>query len=290
MPIDPAQLLALDIPETVQVYTARDTILYALGVGLGQQPTDERQLPFVHEEGLQPLPSMVCVLANPPYWIRDHAKGIDWLKVVHGEQAFRMHQPLPPSGTVAAKIRVRDVIDKGAGKGALLVSERVVTDVKSGQAIATVTHTAFCRGEGGFTDAPRKTPPSPAPPQRAPDLVCDLPTRPESALLYRLSGDLNPLHALPSYAERAGYPQPILHGLASFGFAGHAILREVCSYDAGRITGMRGRFMAPVFPGETLRTEMWRDGPTVSFRTRVRERDVVVISNGLIELNGEDTA
>jgi len=284
MPLDPAQLLALDIPEIVHAYTTRDTILYALGIGLGQDPHDERQLTLLYEEGLRALPMMACVLSNPPFWIRDHAKGFDWSKVVHGEQSIRLHRSIPPSGKVVAKLRVRDVIDKGTGKGTLIVSERVLKDAETDEEIATVTHTAFCRGDGGFSATPRRNPPAPAMPDRRPDFVCDLATRPETALIYRLSGDLNPLHVVPNYAQSAGYERPILHGLATFGFAGHAILRSLCHYDPDGITAMQGRFSAPVFPGETIRTEIWQDGVNVAFRARALERDVVVINNGRVAL------
>jgi acyl dehydratase len=231
---------------------------------------------------------MACVLSNPPFWIRDHAKGVDWPKVVHGEQSIRLHRSVPPSGKVVAKLRVRDVIDKGIGKGALIVSERALKDAETGDLIATVTHTAFCRGDGGFSAAPRKGVSAHSMPDRRPDMVCDLPTRPETALIYRLSGDLNPLHAVPSHARAAGYERPILHGLATFGFVGHAILRAVCAYDPDRIIAMQGRFSAPIFPGETIRTEMWQDGAMLSFQARTVERDVIVIGNGRAELRNEE--
>ena len=121
-------------------------------------------------------------------------------------------------------------------------------------------------------------------PARAPDMVCDLGTRPEMALIYRLSGDYNPLHAEPAAAEAAGFDRPILHGLGTFGVSGHALLKTMCRYDPARLTSFSGRFSAPVFPGETIRTEMWRDGNLVSFRARVVERDVVAINNGRAEL------
>ncbi len=121
-------------------------------------------------------------------------------------------------------------------------------------------------------------------PERAPDLICDLPTRPEAALVYRLSGDPNPLHVDPDVAKAAGFPRPILHGLATFGIAGHALLRSLCDYDPARLTGLAGRFSAPVFPGETIRTEIWRDGAVASFRARVVERDIVAINNGRAEV------
>jgi acyl dehydratase len=121
-------------------------------------------------------------------------------------------------------------------------------------------------------------------PERAPDATCDLPTRPETALIYRLSGDPNPLHVDPAVAKAAGFPRPILHGLATFGIAGHAILKRLCGYDPARLSAIAGRFSAPVFPGETIRTEMWRDGTVVCFRARVLERDVIALNNGRAEI------
>jgi len=176
------------------------------------------------------------------------------------------------------------VIDKGPGKGALVLCERKVTDQASGETIAVVTQTIFCRGDGGFGGPPREAPPPHALPEREPDAMCDLGTRPEAALIYRLSGDLNPLHADPAAAQKAGFPRPILHGLATFGVAGHAVLKTMCGYEPARLISFACRFSAPVFPGETLRTEMWRDGAIVSFRTRVVGRDAVAINNGRAEV------
>ena len=148
----------------------------------------------------------------------------------------------------------------------------------------SLTQTTFCRGDGGFGGPERAAPAPHAIPERAPDLVCDLPTRPEMALIYRLSGDVNPLHAEPDFAKAAGFPKPILHGLATFGVAGHALLKSLCGYDPARLTAIAGRFSAPVYPGETIRTEMWRDGNVVSFRARVVERDVIALNNGRAEI------
>jgi acyl dehydratase len=147
-----------------------------------------------------------------------------------------------------------------------------------------VTQTTFCRADGGFGGPPRESPPLHKTPERPPDLVCDLQTRPEMALVYRLSADLNPLHADLDVARAAGYPRPILHGLGTFGVVGHALLRSVCDYDPSRLSAMGGRFSAPVFPGETIRTEIWRDGAVVSFRALVPERNVVAMSNGRAEI------
>jgi acyl dehydratase len=278
------KLIALDIPPAIQVYEAKDCILYALGVGFGHDPMNEDELPFVYEKNLKVLPTMASVLGYAGLWMRAPETGIDWLKVVNGEQGINLHRPLAGEGAVVGQLRIADVIDKGPGKGALVLTERKVTDKASGHLIATVTQTIFCRADGGFGGPPRQAPEPHAIPARDPDAVCDLGTRPEAALIYRLSGDRNPLHAEPEVAKQAGYPRPIMHGLGNFGVAGHAVLKTFCGYDPGRLTSFACRFSAPVFPGETLRTEMWRDGNMVSFRSRVVERDVVAVNNGRAEV------
>jgi len=278
------KLIALDIPPAIQVYEAKDCILYALGVGFGHDPMNEDELPFVYEKNLKVLPTMASVLGYAGLWMRAPETGIDWLKVVNGEQGINLHRPLAGEGAVVGQLRIADVIDKGPGKGALVLTERKVTDKASGHLIATVTQTIFCRADGGFGGPPRQAPEPHAMPARDPDAVCDLGTRPEAALIYRLSGDRNPLHAEPEVAKQAGYPRPIMHGLGNFGVAGHAVLKTFCGYDPGRLTSFACRFSAPVFPGETLRTEMWRDGNMVSFRSRVVERDVVAVNNGRAEV------
>jgi acyl dehydratase len=195
-----------------------------------------------------------------------------------------LHAPLPARGTVTSRTRVIEVIDKGPGKGALVISQRKLNDKATGQLHATITQTTFCRGDGGFGGPARTAPEPHALPTRAPDAVCDLVTRPEMALLYRWNADMNPLHADPAIATAAGFPRPILHGLATFGVSGHAILKTMCGYDPARFRSMAVRFSAPVYPGETIRTEMWRDGTIVSFRARVIERDIVVLNNGRTEI------
>jgi acyl dehydratase len=206
------------------------------------------------------------------------------VKIVNGEQSFKLEGPVKPSGTVVGKTRIVEVIDKGAGKGAVVYTERKITDKASGELVATVWQTTFCRADGGFAGPPRASPPTHKTPERAPDLVCDLETRPEMALLYRLSADLNPLHADLDVAAAAGYPRPILHGLGTFGVVGHALLKSACNYDATKLVSMGGRFSSPVFPGETIRTEMWRDGNVISFRALVPARNIVAMSNGRAEV------
>ncbi len=284
MPIVYEKLLALKIPEVEHSYGPKDCMLYALGVGLGLAPLDEQQLAFVYEKHLKVLPTMAVVLGYPGFWVKELDTGIDWVKVVAGEYDVQLHRPLAPRGTVIGRSRVVEIVDKGAGKGAVIYSERTITDKDSGARVATIVQTTFARGDGGFGGPPREQPPVHPIPERVPNLVCDLPTRPEMALIYRLSADPNPLHADPAVAKAAGFPRPILHGLGTFGVAGHAILKTFCGYDPARLTSIAGRFSSPVFPGETIRTEMWRDGVVVSFRARVVERDVVAINNGRAQI------
>jgi acyl dehydratase len=286
MPLDPDKLLAFKIPDVEQTYGPKDCILYALGVGVGYDPLDQNQLAFVTEKNLKVLPTYALVQGYTPYWLRDADAGVTWEKTVHGEHALVLHEPVAPKGTVIGRYSVLDVVDKGKDKGALIYSQCQVIDKASGRVLATAKQTTFCRADGGFGGpaTKRDTPPPHALPDRVPDFRCDLPTRPEMALIYRLSGDVNPLHADPEVARAGGYPRPILHGLATFGVAGHALLKAVCGYQPQRMTAMSGRFSAPVFPGESIRTEIWRDGGVVSFRAWAVERDVVAINNGLAEI------
>ena len=284
MPLDPARLLSLKLPDTERHYTAKDVMLYALGIGLGHDPVDARELAFVYEKNLKVLPTFPVVLGFEPFLLRDIDAGVNFEMTVHGEEHLTLHRPPGTSGTIVARHRIVDVIDKGAGKGALLLMERRISDKSTGEPIATIRQTVFCRADGGFGGDARPSPPVHPLPQRAPDIVCDLPTRPEMALIYRLSADVNPLHADPEVAREAGFPRPILQGFGTFGVAGHALLRSVCDYDPVRLKSIAGRFSAPVYPGEIIRTEIWRDGDVVSFRARVVERDVIAISNGRAEV------
>ncbi len=284
MPIDYEKLVNWKIPEIEQRLTRRDTILYALGVGFGADPCDPAQLKFVYEENLQALPTMAIILGYPGPWHAHPDTGITRSHVVHGEQAFRIHRLLPVEGTVIGATRVTGIVDKGKDKGALVMTECAVRDKAGGEAICTLASTSFCRADGGFggPDGPVKIPhPIPDTP---PQFTCDLPTLPQAALIYRLSGDYNPLHADPQYARKAGFDAPILHGRCTFGIAGHAILRTFCGYDPARLAAMEGRFSAPVYPGETIRTEMWREGNAVSFRSTVPARGVTVLNNGRAEI------
>lgn len=285
MPIDYERLLKWDIPEVEQQLTRRDTMLYALGVGLGADPCDSDQLKFVYEEKLQALPTMAIILAYPGPWHARGDTGITRSHVVHGEQSFLIHRPLPVEGVVAGKTRVTGVLDKGKDKGALVMTASDVYEKSSGEKVCTLTSTTFCRADGGFGGPSGPVKPVREIPDAPPHRICDLPTLPQAALIYRLSGDYNPLHADPAYARKAGFKMPILHGRCTFSIAGHAILRSCCGYDPARFRSMEGRFSAPVYPGETIRTEMWIDGSTVAFRATVPARGVTVLNNGRAEID-----
>ena len=278
MAIDPGALLRFPIPEVQQSLTPRDCAFYALSVGLGQDPTDARQLDYVDpRRALQALPTMAVVLAQPGFWLADPRTGVDAVRLVHGEQTIELHEPLPTHGTILGQTRVAGLVDRGAGRPALLYVEKQVSC--DGRPIATCRATVVLRGDGGFGGPAGPIHPVPPAPGGTPDMVVDLPTRPEQALIYRLNGDDNPLHSDPAVAAAAGFARPILHGLCTLGVVGHALLRGLAGYDARRIRSMALRFSAPVFPGETIRTEMWRSG---AFRARVLERDAVVVNNGQV--------
>jgi len=276
--IDYEKLLNFPIPEVRQRITPRDVVFYALSVGLGQDPLDQKQLDFVDaHRRLRVLPSMAVVLGHPGFWLSNPETGVDAVKLVHGEQSITLHHPLPTEGEIIGRTRVTGLVDKGAGKGALLYSEKEVIDAASGKVLAVTGSTTFLRGDGGFGGPSGPVKPVNPIPESAPDIVVDLPTRPEQALYYRLNGDDNPLHADPEVAARAGFPRPILHGLCTLGVVAHALLRELGNYDPAAMKSLSLRFSSPVYPGETIRTEIWKNG---AFRARVVERDVVVVNNG----------
>lgn len=265
-----------------QTYTEKDSILYALSIGLGQDPLNASQLLAVYEADLKVFPTMAAVLGYPGFWMQDPKAGITWVKLVHGEQRMRFHRPFPVAGEVVGRSRVSHVIDKGADKGALVIVERKLYNAADDTLLATVEQTTFCRADGGFGQGDAAPEALPKVPGTAPDHVCELQTSPQSALLYRLNGDMNPLHADPDIAQQAGYPQPILHGLCTYGIAAHAMVKSLCDYDFARLRYLNTRFSAPFYPGETLAVEMWRvDDETVQFQARSRERDIVVLSNGI---------
>jgi len=264
-------------------YGERECILYALGIGLGMDPLDPGALKFVYERaGLQAFPTMAVVLGWPGR-LTDPAFGVDERLVVAGDLKVVLHRPLSAQARLVSRPRIKEVIDKGPGNAAIILNTRDLL-AEDGTPVATVDSSTFARKHGGFGGKVTETPSPPAVPQTAPDKVCDLPTPPNLALLYRLNGDENPLHADPERAKVAGFDRPILHGAASFGIAAHAILRTVADYRPDRLASIEVRFSKPVFPGETIRTEMWVEGDRVSFQCRVAARDAIVLSNGLATL------
>jgi acyl dehydratase len=284
MAIDYSTLINWQIPDVEQQITKRDSILYALGIGLGNDPLDVRQLRFVYEKELLAAPTMAVILCHPGPWIRKPGTGVTGVRLVHGEQSILLHRPLPAEGTFIGKSRVVEIIDKGKDRGALVTSERKVFGKTSGELLCELRITMFLRDHGGFggPDGPSRVPH--AIPQTEPELTCDLTTLPQAALIYRLSGDYNPLHVDPAVANAAGFDRPVLHGLCTMGVAGHAILKTCCDYEPDRLRSMDVRFSAPVFPGDSIRTEVWRQGPVVSFRCTVPSRNTTVINNGRAEI------
>lgn len=261
-------------------YTRRDTMLYALGVAAAQNPLDARDLRFVFEKDLQALPSLSCVLAHPGGWIMAPELEVNWVKLLHAEQHFNLVRPLPAEGTVIGNYRITGIVDKGSDKGALLYLEKSLT-LMNGDPIGTVGSTYFLRGDGGCGDWGTPGQDLPAVPTSAPLGHLDLPTLEIAGLIYRLSGDYNPLHADPEVARKAGFEKPILHGLCSYGIACQSLVRAVCNFDASRLRGMSARFTKPVYPGETIRTEWWggNDGH-YQFRCLSAERNEVVLDRG----------
>jgi len=279
MPIDYDQLMQAKTTGLTASYGDRETMLYALGIGFGRDPMNEAELPFVYENGLKAVPTMATVIGWGAGALMAKAN-INYMLVVHGEQRLTLHKPLPAIANVSMDERVLGAFDKGADKGAVIVTERTIKDAKTGEKLCTLSSSIFARGDGGF-GGPKDGAPTPHTlPTRAPDLVHEADTRQDQAFIYALSGDRNPLHRDPKFARMAGFPRPILHGLCSYGTACRSIVTAVCGYDPAKIAGFDVRFSAPVFPGETIATEMWKDGNVLSFRSKVKERDVIVLNNG----------
>lgn len=264
-------------------YTDRDSLLYAVAIGMGRDPMDADELPYVCETvGDRVVPTAATVLSrsNQPAAAGMSLLGrMNFALMLHGEQRLVVHQPLPPAAETRVSGGLTGVYDKGEGKGALVTSETTVT-LADGTPLFTLGSTLFFRGDGGFGGRSDGAPVPHALPDRKPDAVCEMPGREDQAMVYALCGDRNPLHRDPEFARRAGFDRPILHGLCSYGIACHAVLKTLLDYDQTRITGFDVRFSSPVYPGETQVVEMWRDGGVISFRVRIKERDVISINNG----------
>jgi acyl dehydratase len=275
------KVLGRVFPDLRAPYTTRDTILYALGIGAMQDPMDTRELRWVYERvDLQAMPSMSCVLAHPGHWTAEPALEIDWVRLLHAEQSFDLQRPLPADGLVIGSYRITGLVDKGPEKGALLYLQKTLR-LENGDAIGTVGSTYFMRGDGGCGNWGEAEPELPVVPARPADGSIDLPTSPVAALIYRLSGDPNPLHADPAVAKKAGFERPILHGLCTYGVACQSLVRGLCDFDASRLRGMRARFTRPVYPGDTIRTQWWNEAyGTVRFQSTSVQRNEVVLDRG----------
>ncbi|MER7505728.1 MaoC/PaaZ C-terminal domain-containing protein [Nonomuraea pusilla] len=249
-------------------WTARDTMLYALGVGCGTG-----ELEFATEKGQRVLPTFAVLAAQAP---GRRLGDFDPAMLVHAEQAFELYGELPPAGRVRTTTKVTGIHDKGSG--ALVTTRATAVDPETGEPVVSSRSAVFIRGEGGFGGerGPRDTW---EPPDRAPDHKVTYATREDQALVYRLSGDYNPLHSDPEFAARAGFPRPILHGLCTYGVTGRALLHAVAGSDPARFRAMSGRFTSPVFPGEALTVSIWVDGSDVLFRT-AKDDGTVVIDRG----------
>ncbi|MBX3595046.1 MaoC/PaaZ C-terminal domain-containing protein [Sphingomonas sp.] len=276
MTMDLAAIQALRFDDVQQHYAARDSILYALGLGYGDDPLDERQLRYVYEDGLRTVPSMCSTLCQPGFWARDPRFGIDWVKVLHAEQAFELMTLIPPAGSMHADIRIAGLEDKGADKGAMVhqIKELRLAD---GSPVARVRTTLFLRGNGGEGGFGATVEPAIALPDREPDRRVSIPTSPRSALIYRLSGDWNPLHADPAIARKAGFERPISHGLGTLGVATRAVLTAYCDDEPARLKALFVRFSRPVFPGETIQIDFFEEPDGVRFRAMSKERNIVVL-------------
>lgn len=277
MPIDLPTVLDRMVEGPVRKYDDRDTILYALSAGFGQSPTDQRSLPFVFEgAGLVAMPTMACVLSTASAL---RSLDLQWNKVLHVGQSLDIARPLLPSGAILSRARIVEIVDKGTDRGALIRQETELIDVADQMVVAKLGLTILARGDGGFGPPDGSSTPRTRP-QRAPDHRHVAKTRPDQALLYRLNGDRMPIHADPELAARAGFDRPILHGLCSYAIACRALIETFTDYDPVRIMQLETRFVAPVYPGETLCTDFWLEDDGISFVTRTTERDAIVLDGG----------
>src|SRR6185437_15351935 len=259
-------------------WDSKDALLYAVGVGAGLgDPLNELEFTTENSQGIeqQVLPTYGVLIAQ--------ARGARSLgdfnhaMLVHAEQYVELHRPLPVAGTVRTVSTVTGIYDKGSG--ALVASENNAVDADSGEPLVTTRSGIFIRGEGGF-GGERGTDPPWERPDRAPDHTVNLETRPEQALVYRLSGDRNPLHVDPKFAARGGFDRPILHGLCTYGVTGRALLHALCGSDPARFGSMYGRFSRPVWPGDTLTISIWETGDGAALFQTARPDGTVVIDRG----------
>jgi acyl dehydratase len=284
MPIDPQRARGAQLPGASASYTRDQVILYHLGIGAGVPPTDPGELEYTYEKNLKVVPSFAVIpaMSSLPGLARVPGLQFNWAMLLHGEQEVILHRPVPPEAALETSARVAEIYDKGKGKGALVILEAESSD-EAGEALFTNRFSLFIRGEGGFGgDSGPKA--GNQPPERAPDALVESPTLPQQALLYRLCGDKNPLHADPDVAKLAGFDQPIIHGLCSYGIACKAIVDRALEGDVTRVARYQARFAGVAFPGETYRTAYWREGESILLEVKSAQRDAPIISNAVIDL------
>ena len=281
MPINYDEIMSLKSENIEISYTDKDSILYGLGVGLGNDPMNMDELKYVYENGQIALPSMATNFQYHSSLLMS-AK-LNFVMVVHGEQKLSIINPIPVSGDFLADMKVLNCFDKGASKGAIIDVETTVKLKSDGTEICKLISTTFARGDGGF-DGPESPPQEIFEPEGSPDIVDEITTKPDQALIFRLSGDYNPLHSDPNFAKAAGFPKPILHGLCTYGVACRSIVKTACDNDVKKLKSFNCRFSSPVFPGETIVTEMWKNGNDINFQSKVKERDKIILKNGVSEI------
>jgi acyl dehydratase len=281
MPINYEEVMGLKKFGQKYAWTDREVMLYACGIGMGADPMDEKELPFVNEAYYTQRPlKVVPTFASVAAWGAQPGHiDTNRLMVVDGERDITFHKPLPAAANITADVSVVGVYDKGKDKGAVIIRQTVLRD-EQGEALATLLASQFARGDGGFGGPSEGQPEPHKVPTRAPDQTVDISTRPDQALVYRLCGDRNPLHSDPEFAKRAGFPRPILHGMCTYGLTCRGVLQTYADYDPSAFRQHAVRFSAPVYPGETVTMEMWKDGHVISFEARVKARGVTVIKSG----------
>jgi acyl dehydratase len=281
MPIKYDELMALKNLGQKYAYGDREVMLYAYGIGMGADPMDARELAFVNEATATPRAlRVVPTFASVAAWGAGPGEmNLNRVMVVDGERDITFHRPLAAAANLVVDSRVLAVFDKGKEKGAVIRHQTVLKN-ENGEELATLVASRFARGDGGFGGPSEGQPEPHKVPARSPDKSIDIPTRADQALIYRLCGDRNPLHSDPEFARHAGFPRPILHGMCTFGITCRGILQTYADYDPAAFKQHAARFSSPVYPGEIVTLDLWKDGNVISFEARVKARNVAVIKSG----------